>query len=1245
MTPSQSRWSATQSFRPSWLAGIFLVLFACVGSVSGFAQITAGSLSGTVRDTSGAVVPDAQVSLQNDTTGDVRSTVSNSTGYFGFAAVPSGSYNVIINAKGFAPYKQTGITMNSGDTREVAGIALAIGTQSSTVTVSADAAQIVPTDSGERSAVLSSKDLEKLSLEGRNISELLKVLPGVTAVPNGVSGGSSVDFSAEAPTGSTVGVGYSPSGAPYRGGTSFFLDGANIIDPGCACYSIAVPNPDMTAEVKVQSSFAADVPNGPVVINSTSKAGGDKFHGEGYFYARNQALNSNTWLNNYQGTPKEDGQYYYPGGNIGGPVKIPGTDFNKNNKLLFWFGYEYYKQTLPAATPLESYVPSAGMEAGNFTSSGEGNSALCPTGFTSNATNWCNNLTGAVAPDGTAITGGVIPSQYLDAGAAALMKEFPAANANPSSTPGGYNYVKDISTNQNGYVWRARVDYNLNQNNKVYFTYQTGKTTYVTLGQLYYNPSYTVAYPGGEMDQPSISRVFTANMVNILSPTLTNEFVFGWGYFNGGTSASDLPAIYKSALGYPYATVYGSASLTVPSVEAAGAQTFPNITQADIFGASNNYASKKQIPSFADNITKVWRSHTFKFGAFTALAGNQQGTYAFSNGELGFAAQPLPNEVTGTKVASGTEIGSYNPTANLVMGIADYFSQASALPVQDMAYRTTSAYALDNWQASPRLTVNVGLRFDHIGRWYDRQGLGLAVWLPQQYAADVAANKAAGAMVNEYPGVRWRGIDPGIPNGGSPTRIAYTSPRVGFSYDAQGNGDTIIRGGWGEFAWNDQFNDYSGDLTTSQNVQTYTSPSGQNITLSQIGEQSSTGYPSPAGTISAADYNDYQIPTTYAWNLTIDRKLPFRSLLEVAYVGNSTHHLLMSGESDGSGIGGTEFSNQNKISVGGLYKTDPVTGAAAPSDPDNTSTYSLADYYPYSGCTTGGSCYGYGTNAVTVREHTGYSNYHGLQVSWMKQAGHFSYNFNYTWSKSLGIIGSTLDAFNVHGNYGILAIDRPQVFNSSYAYSFGDVFHGNKVVGEVVNGWTLSGITTIQGGGNLQSNSSQNLGLSIESQDASGNNVEAITSRTYYGTDANLIMPITTCNPKSNLASHQLINLSCFSAPAVGQLGERQLHPYLSGPYYTDSDLTAYKTFKVTESQNVEFRASAFDFMNHSLWGLSGTNLVTLKYGTQDGAKSFYTNSSLLGIAENTWGTENQKSPYSGAAYARIFELSLKYNF
>jgi Carboxypeptidase regulatory-like domain len=1209
-------------------------------------QLTTGSLSGTVRDATGAVVANAKVTLQNDATSDIRSTASNPSGHFTFAAVQPGTYTVNVGAAGFELWRQTGVVLNSGDAREVSGIALKIGAAEVTVDVTSSAAQILTTDSGERSAVLTSQDIERLSIEGRNISELLKVLPGVTSVSNGTAGGSYVDFSAEAPTGSTVGVGYSPSGSPYRGGTSFLLDGANIIDPGCNCWSIAVPNPDMTEEVRVEQSFGADAPNGPVVINSTSKSGGNKFHGQAYFYARNDALNSNTWLNNGSHTKRQPGEYYYPGGSIGGPILVPGTKFNQNRKLLFWAGYEYYKQTLPAASPLQSYVPSAGMMAGNFTSSGSGNAALCPGGFNSSASTYCNDLTGAVAPDGTPITGGIIPAKYRDAGAAALMKMFPAANADPTSNPGGYNYVLNISNQQNGYVWRGRVDYNINENTKLFVTYQTGKTTYLSPGHVWWNPSYDVAYPGGDISQPNTSRVMTANLVDVITPTLTNEFVFGWGWDNGPFAPTNLQAIYKSTLGYPYATLYNSASPVAPSINSAGAQTFPDISQPAFYGADGTYASKKAIPSFADNVTKVWRSHTFKFGAFTELAGNDQGTWSYPNGSLSFGSQPQTNVVTGSTVSATTKIGSYNPTANLVMGIASQFSQNNYAPVQDMAYRTTSAYVLDNWRLNPRLILNVGIRWDHVGRWYDRQGVGMAVWLPQLFAGDVAQNQAAKSMVVQYPGVRWHAIDPGIPIGGSPTRLAYTSPRVGFSYDAQGHGETVVRGGWGEYAWNDQYNDYGGPLSTSQNMQSYYSPGSQAITLSQIPLQTPAANPAPAGGVNAADYNDYAVPLTYAWNLTVDRQLPWKSLLEVAYVGNSTHHLLMGGQSDGSGIGGSQFPNVNNIPLGGLFKPDPVTSAAAPSDPDNTGTYNIEDYHPYAGCSATGACFGYGTNSVSVHQHIGYSNYNGLQIAWLKQVGHLSFDFNYTWSKSLGIVGSTLDAFNVHGNYGVLSIDRPQVFNASYAYSIGSMYHGGfKPLGGVVNGWTISGITTFQAGGNLQANSSQNLGLSVEKQDASGNNIESLTSKTYFGTDANSILPVTTCNPKSGLASLQLAKLSCFSAPVVGQQGNRQVTPYLSGPIYTDSDLTIFKTFAVTERQNVQFRASAFDFMNHSLWGLSGNNLLSLKYATKDGGHTFYTNDSILGVKQTAWGIMNQKSPYSGAGYARIVELSVKYNF
>ena len=1062
------------------------------------------------------------------------------------------------------------------------------------------------------------RDIERLSLVGRNVSELLKVLPGVTSVPNGVGNGLGFDFTASSSTGSTIGVGLSPGGAPYRGGTSYILDGANIIDPGCNCWSIAVVNPDMTEEVKVQTSnFGADSPNGPVIVNAISKAGTSQFHGQAYFYARNSVLNANTWANNQQGSPRQTAQYYYPGGNFGGPVKVPGTSFNRNNKLLFWFGYEYYNQLLPSASPLESYVPTAAMEAGNFTSSGQGNSALCPGGFTATATNWCNNLSGTVAPDGTPITGGIIPAQYLDSGSAALMKLFPAANANPLTTPGGYNYFLPISTQQNGHVWRARVDYNFNDTNKFFVTYQTGSNTSTQPAHIYWNPSYAALYPGGSIANPTLSRVLTGNYVHIFSATLTNELVAAWGYSSSPYQPTNLKAAYKTSIGYPYGTIYNTAALVAPSINSPGAQTFPDLSQPDLWEAGGAYPLTKANPAFSDNVTKVYKSHTFKFGAFTELASNRQGTWAYPNGDLSFASGLQPNQAN-----PSVRIGSINPVANLVMGTATSYTQNSYMPVQDMAYRTTSAYIMDDWRIMNRLTLNLGLRFDHVGRWYDRQGTGLAVWLPGRYASDLASGKV-------YPGIYWHAIDPGIPVGGSPTRVAYTSPRLGFAWNIDGAGHTVLRGGWGQYRWNDQYNDYGGDLSTAQLMATYNAPSGQSLTLSQIGKlgPSAAASASLPGSASAADPNDYNVPDTSAWNATIDRQLPWSSLLEVAYVGNKTLHLLMGGASSGASIGGSGFTNVNKVPLGALFQRDPITAAAAPADPDNTATYKLQDYYPYQA--------GYGSNSINVGEHVGYSNYNGLQVAWLKQAGRLSFDFNYTWSKALGIINSTVDAFNVHGDYGVLNIDRPQVVNTSYAYDLGSLYHGDhRVIGGAANGWTVSGTTTWQAGGNLQAQDTQNLGLTILNTAKNEN----LTSNSYFGTNANQILPISTCNPRTNLASHQLLNLSCFSAPPLGQQGLRQF-PYLAGPAYNNSDLTIYKTFGITERQKVQFRASAFNFMNHPLWGFSTTNDMTLKYTTTNGT-TFAPNVASGLPAGYTWGTMDGKS-----GSPRVVEVSLKYSF
>ncbi|WP_353071742.1 TonB-dependent receptor [Tunturiibacter gelidoferens] len=1195
------------------LALLLFLTVSLLGTATHLQAQTTASLSGNVVDTTGAVIPGATVSLTNTASRDKRNVTSNASGYFTFAGVIPGTYTVQIAAPGFRGFRQDNVTVDPGDVRNLNNLSLTVGGSTDTVTVESAANEIAPQDSGERSALLTARDIERLPIESRNLSELLKILPGTTTTASGTGNGPGFDFSDNGSSGSAVGVGLNTNGAPYRGGTAYLLDGASIIDPGCACWSIATVNPDMTQEVKVQTSnFGADAAQGPVVINVISRSGSSEFHGQGYFYARNSVLNANTWQDKHSTTPtaRPEASYYYPGGSVGGPILIPHTNFNYSRKLLFWAGFEDFRQTLPAASPLTSYVPTPAMRAGNFSLSDPDNAALCAT---STGNDFCQSLNGGYAPDGTKLSGTQIPTQYLDPGALALLKLFPQPNTNPSSNGSGYNYFLQTTNVHNGYIYRGRVDYNLSDKNKLFVSYQYGSDSETSLAHIYYTPSNAVAYPGGPLVSAVHSHVLSGSYIHVFNSAATNELRVAVGWLDNPFSASNLKAMDISTLGYPYGTVYNNASELVPSINSPGARTLPDISQPDLFGNGGVYNTNKKAPSVADDVTFVYRTHTFKMGGYWSRSGNKQETYGSPNGSLSFASGAKTDQVT------GLTIGTVNPLANFLMGITSGYTQNNSNPTDDMAYTTGAGYFLDNWKTTRHLTLNLGLRLEHLGRWQDNTGTGLAVWEPNRYAADVSTGKI-------YPGVYWHAIDGAVPNGGSPVQTIFFEPRLGLAYDVRGNGETVVRGGWAAYRWNDQYNDYAGPLQTSLGVKTYNSSNNQAITLKEIAAlgSNSASLGSLPSSVYATDQADDKVGVTYAYNLTISQRIPRNMLLEVAYVGNQTQNILMGGQSGGSGVGGTSFVNENKVPVGGLFKPDPVTGAPAPVDPENLPN--IADYFPY--------YKGYGTNAISVNTHSGYANYNGAQISLLRQTGRATFNVNYTYSKSLGIVGgvgnssTSVDAFNVAGNYGVLNIDRPHVVNTSYAFDLGSPIHGHLLAGGLVNGWTLSGTTTWQSGGNLQANTSQNLGLTIENTTLG----HTVGSSTFYGTPFNSVLPVTICNPTAGLKHNQHVNLDCFTAPQIGQVGDRQA-PYLSGPSYFDSDLGIYKSFHVTEHQALQIRGSAFNFLNHPLPGYSTSDLVTLKLQTPN-------NSSFASQVSNV------DRGITDAKYTqRTLLLAIKYNF
>ena len=676
----------------------------------------------------------------------------------------------------------------------------------------------------------------------------------------------------------------------------------------------------------------------------------------------------------------------------------------------------------------------------------------------------------------------------------------------------------------------------------------------------------------------------------------------------------------------------------IPSYDGAN-QGFPDFSQADIFENGGQFPLRKEIPAFADNLTKVWRSHTFKIGAYTENTRNYQSSYEFPNGHFtDFGQHPSTNPGLNPNVVTGVPMGSpKNPTANFLMGIASGYQENSSAPASDMAYKTFSGYVEDSWKTTRRLTLELGVRFDHISHWRDRKGVGMAAFFPNLVASDLAADNAATSGTPFIPGLRWHGIDPNIPASGSPDRTVYVSPRFGLAWDLFGTGNTVLRGGWGAYRFNDQYNDYTNALSTAQGVQSYSLPSGKTVLLSQTGQLPNTAakWSTNSGGVSAVDPNDSEIPVTYAYNFTLSQQLPWRSLFEMAYVGNNSEKLLMGGGS-GAALGSGDFTNLNKMPLGALFRADPITGIVAPNPEDVTHDRNGAklpnqngDYTPFGKA--------YGTNSINVPEHVGYANYNGLQTSWAKQAGRLSFNLNYTWSKTLGT-GLNIDPFSVRGNYGPAAIDRTHVINTSYTYSIPDLFHGSKFLAGATNGWTISGITTRQSGGNLQAINNPNFGLGLSYVNNPAGVSPNLSDRTYFGTTANVaIMPALTCDPSTNLGAQQTAQLSCFTAPAPGSNGPRN-YPYLRGAAFFDSDLSLYKTFHITERQNLQFRASAFNFLNHPLWQFSSSNQLSLQYQIDYNTHA----ASLASSVPKDWGYLTSKA---GAPSQRIMELALKYSF
>jgi hypothetical protein len=1247
------------------------------------AQVTTATLTGTVADKDAAIIPHASVTVTNIATKTQRTATSNGSGIFIFPALNSGDYSLLITCPGFQSYQLNSIHLNPNDNRDMTNIRMAPGEISEVVTV--DSSNVNPVeDDGQRSALITAKDLSKLSLEGREVTELLKILPG-SAINNGVNGQSGDTNVAFDP--GTVGFGgatgsYSMSGSPVNG-AAIRSDGANLTDPGSGANSLQTINAESTSEVKVQmSNFGADNANGPLVINAVGKSGATDFHGSVYVYGRTGQFNSTDSIAKALGTTKPEDRFIYPGASIGGPVKIPGTQLNRQKRLTFFASGEDYIQrnvyayNNPSLAVTHALVPTAGMRQGNF-SAAELQKYL-PPGIPvcdpshglqcTNLENIPNPLYGTDAyfqnvnqvpvstAQGVPISCQGQPGDCLaghgDPGALAQFKLFPLPNTPGGiTTPDGYNYTHVDLVDQDIYEAHGRLDYSAGRS-KFYVTYTAENGTTNLPQQLttfVSGENGGVNTPGGSLQQ-TYTGSGSGNWTFVFTPSLTNEAFVSGIYSDQIDSPGNAGLLQNSAIGYPYTGAYANGTQEFPSLATYTVQGLPyEFTPDYSFGKLYN---KTFNPSFGDNLTKQIGRHTLKVG-MNFERPRLNGTYNFGSG-VGTNGQIQsyyvgPTYLLPTAGAQGGEPYTVNHStcwqasdpicslsnqesnqlANYFTGQIQSYYQANTIPHIRMHASTTSMYASDDWKARQNLTITVGLRVEHIGRWIDDHGYGAAVFVPGDYTSE--ANNLNNADI-PLPGFRWHSIDSSVPISGFAKREFFYEPRVGFNWDVYKTGKTILSGGWGQYRFRDGQQDSINAILASNGLrsveitnpgadpeQPNVSSSNQGITMAYVqslhlstkpGIETSTfqvnqgGYSTASSqTFYGADQSDSQVPLTTNYSLTVTQLFPKNMVFSIGYVGNHSAYLL----DDNSN--GPTISNINAIPLGGLFQPDPnpMSSFYQRVDPPAQAGFDGApqwdDFRKYPRYSD-----------LQIESHVLTANYNAAQVTMERSKGALYYKLNYTWSKNMGEKGgyqngSAGDSFNIRNDYGPLAYDRTNIINASYNIDLGSRYHGNHLIEGVANGWQISGITNYQSGPNLLAiNYSTNFNLT--GAPVSGQQ-DAVSNLSYLGTPDINLQPTVLCNPTGGLAKRQYANGGCFGFPQQGGANGSFSLPYIHGPAFFQSDLTAIKDFRFKDGHALQFRAAAFNFLNYKLKTFSNINASSLQLiyplsSDQNFGRSFY---------------------------------------
>lgn len=1072
-----------------------IIAFTVFFNLTLFGQIR-GTISGIVTDPSGASIPAAQVQVSSVTIGLSRQTTTNAAGFFTAPSLPAAEYEIKVEAPGFKSLVRSGVQLET-DQQLSLDLQLEVGHQAETVEVTTDA-PLIETANGEVARTVTQAQLQNFALPGRNPFYMLGILPGVISR----YGNFMTDFR---------GGSYSMGGLQINGQRKdmnfISVDGINNGRTRDGVQQNNIMGVDFVEQVQVSSTrYAPEYGRSTgAQVNFTTRRGTQDFHLSAFEFYFSEAFAAQQYV--IGGRPRI--RYHDYGFTLGGPVYIPGKWNTKKDKLFFFVGLE--NRTNSGFNQKASIVPTDLERAGDFSAS-----PLKPLD-PDTKTPFPNNL---------------IPASRLGSFGKALQKVYPSPNY---KGPGG-NYYASNSQPTASTDMMFRADYYIRQNWMLGFRGLPGRQDFTSY---FDNTGNSIPLFQAYRDRRGNNYVLT--LTSVLNPTTINELSYGYSdYREDFRLIGD--GLKRSTYGFNFPEVFPGNRL----------DRIPNVSINGFTGISGSgHPSYARTPTFIlrENFSKVIGSHAIKAGFYMEWMNMNELNQAADNGAFSFSS------------SASNPRNSGHPWANALLGNFDAYSEVSS-PVQTI-YKSYDRefYVQDSWRVNRRFSLEYGLRWAFIAPWGARDNNLVAFmakyWDPAK-APQVAANGAivpgtgdpynglvlpgsgwpdsAKGRIPQYDNPAFKAMFKGLPKGFNPVRKTNIEPRLSFAYDVFGNGRLAIRAGAGVFHGVTGIT-YSGwYLGARAPLIDQTAISNGMADDPASGIPNTTQFPIGANTLPG----EYKIPAMYNYSFGIQTLLPYKTQLDLSYVGNSGRHLSLS---------------------------RPINFLT----PAQQSLYVGQDtrrYLPYRGL-----------GGITMVEPSATSSYNSLQMAVRRRTGDLTYSLSYTLGKIIGygnegVAGGMQDPLNIRADRSELEESRRHYAVLMHTYELPWYRSQHGPLGRILGGWSVTGVWTITSGRLFAPGLTSVAGGVATRPNVAGDWYLEPDKRSLF----------------------RYFNTAAFARPAAWTYGNAGKW-ILRGPGSVDLSAFALKEVRILESMKVQLRIESFNAMNHMNLGGFNTTLGSSAFG------------------------------------------------